>query len=130
MVRRSDPELDNARPDFDALVNAASSLKDVEPKITEPGVLEKLKGSAADTAKVKLAFKLAERDKLELIPACLKSDRKEFRNRGAVEDLWDKGVTLPTWATGGRAVTIAYLLLAAVGLLTIEWSVRKIARLA
>ncbi|QEL14025.1 vWA domain-containing protein [Limnoglobus roseus] len=130
MVRRSDPELDNARPDFTALVNAASSLKDVEPKITEPGVLERLKGSATDTGKVKLAFKLAEKDKLELIPACLKSDRKEFRNRGAVEDLWDKGATLPSWATGGRVVTISYLLMAAIGLLTIEWSVRKLARLA
>lgn len=133
MVRRSDPELDNARPDFAALAAAASTLKDVEPKITEPGVLERLKGSAADTAKVKLAYKLADRDKLDLIPACLKADRKEFRNRGAVEDLWDKGVTLPDWMTWwftSQAVTIGYLLLAVVGLLTIEWAARKIARLA
>lgn len=129
MVRRSDPELDNARPDFNALVNAASSLKDVEPKITEPGVLDRLKGSATDTAKVKLSFKLAERDKLELIPACLKSDRKEFRNRGAVEDLWDKGVPLPRWVSSQPA-EISYLLLAAIGLLAVEWTVRKVVRLA
>lgn len=128
MIRRSDPELDNARPDFNALINAASTLKDVEPKITEPGVLERLKGTATDTAKVKLAFKLAERDKLDLIPACLKADRKEFRNRGAVEDLWDQGFTLPDWFS--RPVTISYLLMAAVGLLAVEWSVRKVARLA
>jgi hypothetical protein len=133
MVRRSDPELDNSRPDFNALVNAASSLKDVELKVSDSSVIDRLRGSATDTAKVKLAFKLAEKDKIELIPACLKPDRKEFRNRGAVEDLWDKGVTLPSavssrWSS--QPVTISYLLLAAVLLLAIEWSVRKLSRLA
>ncbi len=133
MVRRSDPELDNARPDFAALQNAASALADVEPKITEPGALEKLKGSATDTTKVKLAFKLSETDKLAAIPACLKSDRKEFRNRGAVEDLWDQGATLPSAISdrfSSQPVTISYLLMAAIGLLAIEWAVRKLVRLA
>lgn len=133
MVRRSDPELDNARPDFNALINAASTLADVEPKITEPGALERLKGNATDTSKVKLAFKLNETEKLGLIPACLKSDRKEFRNRGAVEDLWDKGAALPSWISdrfSSGPVTVSYLLLAAIGLLAIEWAVRKLVRLA
>lgn len=133
MVRRSNPELDNARPDFAALVNAASTLADVEPKITEPSALERLRGNATDTSKVKLAFKLNEREKLEAIPACLKSDRKEFRNRGAVEDLWDQGASLPSWISdrfSSQPITISYLLMAAVGLLAIEWGVRKVARLA
>ncbi len=133
MVRRTNPELDNARPDFPILISAASTLADVEPKITEPGVLERLKGSATDSSKVKLAFKLNEKEKLALIPACLKSDRKEFRNRGAVEDLWDKGFELPSWISnrfGSQPMTISYLLLAAVGLLAIEWATRKLVRLA
>jgi hypothetical protein len=132
LIRRSDPELDNARPDFAAMQNAASTLAEIEPTITQPGVLERLRGPATDTTKVKLAYKLRETDKLELIPECLKADRREFRNRGPIEDLWDKGFTLPTSLAGTtkQPVTISYLLLAAITLLALEWIVRKVVRLA
>ena len=133
MVRKSDPELDNARPDFNALISAANTLEDVQAKITEPGVFDRLKGSATDPARVKLAFKIAEREKLGLIPYCIKADRKEFRNRGPVEDLWDTPFALPSWMTSwftSAVVNVSYLLVAAIGLLAIEWAVRKTTRLA
>ena len=133
MVRKSDPELDNARPDFIALISAANTLEDVQAKITEPGVFDRLKGSATNPARVKLAFKIAEREKLGLIPYCIKADRKEFRNRGPVEDLWDTPFALPSWMTSwftSAVVNVSYLLVAAIGLLAIEWTVRKTTRLA
>lgn len=133
LVRKSDPELDNAKPDFAAMANIASGLDTVRPRITDPLTAEKLRGSAADDAKAKLAFKLGETDKLALIPQCLTAASRNERNRGPVEDLWDKGFTLPeSWTRGVKPspVSVSYLLLAAVLLLAIEWTARKLARLA
>jgi hypothetical protein len=132
-VRRSDPELDNPRPDFAALANAASSLEDVRPRIADPATADRLRGTAPDDKRAKLAFKLSETDKLELIPQCLKAESKNLRNRGPVEDLWDKGFVLPGWLSrpfSSTPVEISYLLLAAVSLLAVEWTVRKLVRLA
>ena len=76
-------------PSFAALEAAASSLEDVRGRIKDPAVLEKLRGTERDPARVKLAYKLSETDKLALIPACIEDTSQTFRNRGAVEDLWD-----------------------------------------
>ncbi len=131
-VRKSNPELDNTRPDFAALQNAASTLEDSKAAIKNPDVLTKLRGSSSSDGSVKMSFKLSETDKLDLIPDCIDAKFVSLRNRGAVDDLWDKGVRaewLPDWYPG-KHKTISYLLLAAVGLLGIEWLVRKLVRLA
>src|SRR5262249_47364306 len=49
MVKKSDPELDNARPDFVALANAAGTLADL-PGLEKrnPDAHAKLRGTAAD----------------------------------------------------------------------------------
>jgi hypothetical protein len=127
ILKKSDPELDNTRPDFAALEAAASSLEEVRGRIKDAAVLEKLKGAERDPARVKLAFKLSETDRLALIPACIEDTSQTFRNRGAVEDLWDKG---PTFRWGSREIEIGWLLLAAVGCLSLEWLTRKLLRLA
>jgi hypothetical protein len=59
----------------------------------------------------------------------MSSETKVNSNRGAVNDLWDEGVTL-FHDSGGRPVNIAWALLAAVSLLSIEWLTRKLLRLA
>jgi hypothetical protein len=101
-------------------------------------VLDKLRGAERDPAKVKLAFRLSETDKLALIPACVEEQSLTVRNRGAVEDLWDKGPTfdLPGEVRAGSTTVlpksgqVSWLLLAAVGLLGLEWLTRKLLRLA
>ncbi len=103
MVKRSDPELDNTRPDYQALVTAASTLEDVKGGIKDPTVFERLKGSEKDPTKVKLAFKLAETEKLMLIPACLDAKQQTLKSRGPVEDLWDKPLK---FQAGGQDVVI------------------------
>jgi hypothetical protein len=127
VLKKSDPELDNTRPDFAVLEAAASTLEDVKGRVKDPAVLEKLKGTERDAGRVKLAFKLSEADKLALIPQCIEDTSQTQRNRGAVEDLWDKG---PVFTLGGRTIEIGWLLLAAVGALSLEWLIRKLLRLA
>ncbi len=132
-VRKSDPELDSPRPDLVAMQTAATTLEDLRSRISDPTVFERLKGTATDASAVKLSFALRETEKLRLIPECVKADRKEFRNRGPVEDLWDKGFELPSWFSSrdpSQPAQISYLLLIAIGLLSIEWAVRKLVRLA
>lgn len=132
MVRKSNPELDNTRPDLAALQMAASTLEESKAGIKKDDVLQKLRGSSSNDAQVKMAFKLSETDKLDLIPDCIDAKFVSYRNRGAVEDLWDRGVEaswLPDWFPG-KPKQISYLLLAAVGLLGMEWLTRKLLRLA
>ena len=76
-----------------------------------------------------MAFKLSETDKLDLIPDCIDAKFVSLRNRGAVEDLWDRGFDL-SGGTSSKPYTVSYLLLIAVGLLGLEWLTRKIVRLA
>jgi hypothetical protein len=127
-LKRSDPELDNTRPDFAALELAAGTLDEVRMRIKDPAVYAALRGAETDPAKVKLAFRLGESDKLGLIPEAVgESPPQILRNRGPVRDLWDRG---PVFAVGERQVEVSWLLLAAVGLLSVEWLVRKLMRLA
>jgi hypothetical protein len=90
-------------------------------------VVDKLQGAARDPARVKLAYKLSESDKLALNTQFIEDTSQTFRNRGAVEDLWDKG---PTFDVRGRKIEVGWLLLAAVGCLCLEWLTRKLLRLA
>ena len=139
ILKKSDPELDNTRPDFAALEQVAGTLEEVRGRIKDPGVLEKLKGSEHDFNRVKLAFRLSETEKLAMIPACMDATSQTFRNRGAVKDLWDRPLAIPfgdqsinvldAWLFGYH-LEVGWLLLAIVLLLTVEWLTRKLLRLA
>ncbi len=143
VLKQSDPELDNTRPDFAALEQAAGTLDQVAVNIKNPATLEKLKGAETDAKNVKLAFRLSNPDKVALIPDCIDSKVSSQRNRGAVEDLWDKGPTIVhnlnndtysvDWFSMDKThqlFDMSYLLLSTVGLLSLEWLIRKLLRLA
>ena len=58
---------------------------------------------------------------------------KTARNRGAVEDYWDKGVILPSFLTNwysDKPQRLSAMLLLCVGLLSAEWLTRKLLKLA
>ena len=126
-LRRSDPELDDTKPDFAALAEAASPLDEVRGRVTDPAVLAMLQGAETDPARAKLTMKLAERDRMAAIPPCMDVVSQTTRSRGPARDLWDRG---PMAAVGDRTVEVSWLLMAAVGLLGAEWLVRKLMRLA
>ena len=120
LVRKSDPELDNARPDFSAMYAAASTLEDVQGRITDSAVFDKLKGASTDGPKTKLAFRLSETDKLAVIPDCMKKESRTLRIRGPVEDLWDKPLALNRLGIDGSLLDFQLTPnLAKIGLLTL-----------
>jgi hypothetical protein len=139
-VKRSDPELDETRPNYAALYALAGEYGEIENQIKEkPGVAEelrqRLRGSKAtvatdkDTAlpsgdKPKLFFDLSTAD---IIPQCVKAENKIARSRGPVDDLWDDG---PEFTWKNKKQTIGTMLLVLVGLLSVEWLIRKLLRLA
>src|SRR5262249_54002854 len=104
-------------------------------RIKDSSVLEKLLGAERNPANAKLAFRLTEAEKVALIPACIEQQTNTFRNRGAIVDLWDKPAEVG-WAkvleftAAGRTISVGWVLLAIVGLLSLEWLTRKLLRLA
>ncbi|MSR54978.1 MAG: hypothetical protein EXS09_17075 [Gemmataceae bacterium] len=132
MIRQSNPELDVTRPDVKAMYQLASAatLVKVPDKTLESTIKDKsMKG--ADGAR--LCFKFGDEESLKLIPQCIDADTKTSRNRGAVEDYWDKGVTLPSFMTDWmteKPQKLAYGLMLVIGLLSIEWLTRKLLKLA
>lgn len=134
-LRRSDPELDDTKPDPDALVRVAGDLEDdVLPRIAKPEVKDRLaRDLPKQGGKTKLAFRLADRDLLGLIPECMGVREVKQDVRGKAEDLWDQGVAVPpAWTSVlfSGPQTLSYVLLAVVGLLGTEWGIRKLLRLA
>ena len=136
-VRQSNPELDVTRPDFNALYRMATPLTDVAGRVADPTLSAALQRAAAAGPEGKrLAFKFGDDESLKLIPDCIKQDAKTIRNKGKVEDYWDRGVTLPKWATQwltgptDRPMRIGYMLLLCGTLLTAEWLTRKLLKLA
>jgi hypothetical protein len=132
-LTRSDPELDSPRPDFAALEQMASTLADVAPRTRNLATIEKLKTGVTDPARVKLAYKLSDTEKLSLIPEFFTPDFRQFTNRGATTDLWDKGPTFkgpPASWFSDKPQQLATWMLIAVGLLCVEWIGRKLLRLA
>lgn len=129
-LTRSDPELDNTRPDFAALEQMAGSLAEVKDRTKDQMLVDSWRG-AADPAKVKLAIRLNETEKLKAIPEFVDANKEDFVNRGATTDLWDRGpvVTPPKWISE-KPSSIATWLLIAVTLLGAEWLGRKLLRLA
>lgn len=129
-VKESNPELDNTRPDFDALYWLASDAGQVLKRVDEP-TQKRLKAALTATRprlqeadqparsesdagrdQPRLFFTLQNAD---LIPACTIADPREDRNRGAVEDIWDKGPA----ADLGVVNAVLLALNVALGLLTL-----------
>ena len=132
LVRQSNPELDNTKPNVKEMYQMATALADMP--VSDPALATKLQAAAQSGAEGKrLAFKFGDDDSLKLIPDCMKPDVKTARNRGAVEDYWDKGVELPHFLTGwysDKPQRLGAALLLCVGLLSVEWLTRKLLKLA
>ncbi len=95
ILRAANPELDNTKPDFAALAAAATPAKDAldrEPDLGKRSELARQLGASADdirTLKAKLAFKLDEPLRAQMIPDLIRSDRRSPQSRGKVDPLWD-----------------------------------------
>ena len=123
-VKATDTELENTRPDMAALFQLASELREVEDRL--PGKEGEAKSKATTPADSRLALKLTNAD---VIPQYMTTQRKEQRNRGRVDDLWDDGPVLGH-TTAGKPREVSAVLLIVVGLLSFEWLCRKLLRLA
>jgi hypothetical protein len=153
-VKEANPELDNTRPDFDRMYRMSSEADEVLLRMSEGDrnelkrrlVKPKIDPAAAAAAaggedkveiredRMRLYFDLKN---AELIPSCMVADVQEQKLRGKYQDLWDDGFTVyeypkPDDPTKQQRppVKIAYVLLAVVGLLSMEWLIRKLLRLA
>jgi hypothetical protein len=154
-VKEANPELDNTRPDFDLMYRLASEADDVfrrmkdadaalvrkslvRPKLGTGGGLAPGGEGDKDGGKVsldrpRLFFNLTN---AHLIPLCMMPDRQTSVSKGPHKDLWDEGITLWTPSKAKETdpdpnpVKLSYVLLAVVGLLSLEWLTRKLLRLA
>ncbi len=135
-VKEANPEMDNTRPDFQTMYELSSEADDVLGRMGDAERQELKRSlqrprmesdSQADNKddKLRLYFDLKN---AHLIPACMRPDVQTLRNRGPIEDLWDDGFVI--WDREPQPVTMSYVLLAIVGLLSLEWLTRKLLRLA
>ncbi|HTU94182.1 MAG TPA: VWA domain-containing protein [Gemmataceae bacterium] len=135
-VKEANPEMDNTRPDFQTMYELAGEADDVLGRIGDAERQElkrrlqrpKMESdSQADNKddKLRLYFDLKN---AHLIPACMRPDVQTLRNRGPIQDLWDDSFVV--WDREPQPVTMPYVLLAVVGLLSLEWLTRKLLRLA
>ncbi len=143
-ITRSDLEMDVTKPDTAAWLTLASDFDEA----FQSRIPEKVKNTFAtrlpkDNGVPKLAFKMNERELINLIPECFRTEERKFDTRGPVNDLWDKGVDLPDrkedgnvwernvpedWA--GKTLPVSWVMLVVVSLLCLEWLIRKLLRLA
>ncbi|MCX7700272.1 MAG: VWA domain-containing protein [Gemmataceae bacterium] len=153
LVKESNPELDLVRPDWAALHQMASEFEEILPRLDKAKaeearrILAKKEASpaadprpaspandpAATSSKEKplgdtlrLFFNLSN---AELIPDLMTTQTKVQRNRGPVDDLWDDGPVLGS-DNRGQPIVLPWVLLLVVGLLSAEWLMRKLLRLA
>jgi hypothetical protein len=148
VVKEANPELDNTRPDFARMYRLASEADEVMLRMADadrqelkrrlqPPRVTREEGEGRDkdeprTDKLRLYFDLHN---AELIPSCMQSAVEKQTSRGPVHDLWDEGVTVYTYPQEEgkpprQPVKISYVLIACVGLLSMEWLIRKLLRLA
>jgi hypothetical protein len=149
-VKESNPELDMVRPDYLAMYQMASDLEEASRRITDKGTSDRLRKAvegrrvraetspssatsapsetpAADGAdKPRLFFDLKSAG---VIPDCMESETKVQRNKGKVDDLWDKGIVLG-YDNRNAPIRLPFVLFGIVGLLSVEWLIRKLLRLA
>jgi hypothetical protein len=137
-VKEANPEMDNTRPDFQTMYQLASEADDVlgrmgdaerqelKRSLQRPKMEERSRSEAKDD-KLRLYFDLKN---AHLIPACMRPDVQTLRNRGPIQDLWDEGFEVWHREPPAQPITMSWVLLAAVGLLSLEWLTRKLLRLA
>jgi hypothetical protein len=148
-LKPSNPELDDTRPDFDRMYRLASEAdgvfnrlndadrNELKKQLVRPKIQAgegKEKDAEFKDDKQRLYFTLKNAD---FIPRCMRSDVSKQNSRGPVNDYWDDGLTIynyppPTDATKQQKppVKISYVLMLVAGLLSIEWLIRKLLRLA
>lgn len=147
LVKESNPELDMVRPDYLTMYRMASDIDDVLPRLdkataealrktvegrrvrsNQPETTPADEGAASERTadKAKLFFDLST---ARIIPECMTAETKVQKNKGKADDLWDKGIVL---GTDNRAtpIRLPFVLLIIVGLLSCEWLIRKLLRLA
>jgi hypothetical protein len=158
LVKESNPELDMLRPDFAAMYQIAGEVNEVMPRM-DKAAAEKLfnimqgrrvrsekkadKKDDKGDEEIVSAERTSDAPRLffdlksaEMIPDCMITDTRIQRNRGKAEDLWDKGFYVRNYKLQiahdrkGQPIEIAWLVLALVTLLSIEWLSRKLLRLA
>lgn len=95
VLKSANPELDNTKPDLQALRDLASPVKaalDAEPDPAKRRDVAKDLGVSDDdlkTGRAKLAFALDDPAKVRLIPSLIRSRSESPQNRGVVDPLWD-----------------------------------------
>jgi hypothetical protein len=142
IVRESNPEMDNVRPDFGLLrTQLAGTVADLRLGDTAkqelkaklrstPATPDKTKGETAppaDTGKddeTKLYFDLRS---AKIIPEFIKGEHREQRSRGPIQDLWPSG---PQFSMLGVRGPVGLVMLVVIGLLSLEWLTRKLLKLA
>jgi hypothetical protein len=149
-VTEANPELDNTRPDFARLYQLASSLKTVENRLKSKEDREALRTQlrmprarepeGADLVAAKEEKKEADAEEdlrlfftLEnayLIPKCLVTRETKQRSKGAVDDLWDEGFVIWDRDPPEEPIRLSWVLVSVVFLLSLEWLIRKLLRLA
>src|SRR5262249_38883058 len=147
--KEANPELDNTRPDFQAMYDLASDADEVVFGRMQEADRQQLKAylaasapkfkdekdkdgtearPAAKDGKLRLYFNL---ESAKLMPDCMVTRVDTKQNKGKYEDIWDgewdiNGIfaklMIPAWLRNGLAVIV--------GLLSIEWLIRKLLRLA
>jgi hypothetical protein len=146
VVKESNPELDNSRPDFEQLWELASEADDFLVRIKDDLIRRKVKEmltrprpvASEDRVEKKPDVKadaktedrphfLFDLKNAEVIPDCVSYDYREQRSRGAAEDWWDGGYP---WDKPKDERWFSWVLAVIVGLLSMEWLARKLLRLA
>ena len=105
----------------------------MRPRLDASGEEVKEKDEIRDD-KPRLYFDLKNAD---VIPLCMNPSVVTNTSRGPVEDLWDQGFTVYTYPAPSdpnkpprEPIRVSHVLIAAVGLLSLEWLIRKLLRLA
>jgi hypothetical protein len=143
-VKASNPELDNTRPDFDTMYNLASEATEVlnrmsaadalelRKRLQRPNLAPKEPGKedAKEAAKEETPRLFFNLKNAELIPSCMRTVVSTVNNKGPIKDYWDEGLTLWQRPAPQEPVKLSWVLLAVVGLLSVEWLTRKLLRLA
>jgi hypothetical protein len=129
MVKESNPELDNTKPDFGQLRQVASAAGDHVLRRVPDEVRGKLKPELERTnstlgadGDLRLFFDLKAAD---MIPECMDAEQRIQKSRGPIKDLWDYG-----WEFGNPPMKISLALVLVIGLLSVEWLTRKLLKLA
>ena len=135
-IRRTNPELDVLKPDVVAMARLADEVSELETRLAKKPATLRILRENAYTGKegTRLAFSFDRQEAINAIPDCMETKEDPQNNKGATEDLWDRGPYLPTWATSwyddSKPYKIGWLMMACIGLLSVEWLTRKLLKLA